>query len=353
MSQPQPALPSKSTREPSHLEPPSGQLRVLLVDAQASDRETVRTALQSAGMIPYEIFESASAAAALAELPSARPDAIVLDCRLPDQDGIALLEVLANQAPDAALIMLSGQGDEKTAVRAMKAGAADYLVKDQALRDPLHLDWAIYTAVYTKRLERENQRLLSALQSRNQELEKLNKRLWELSLTDELTGFHNRRYISARLEEELARCVRYHVPLSLVLMDLDHFKEVNDHYGHLEGDRVLREVSRVVRESLRDTDLAGRFGGEEFLLVLTNTDLVGAESFSNRIRERLAHHDFSRPGYPLRMTASFGIAAFSTTCGSAADLLHAADQNLYVAKGQGRNRVVATLPAPPGKSASP
>jgi diguanylate cyclase (GGDEF)-like protein len=331
--------------EPTLIEPPSGTLRVLVIDGSVEDRKTVREALHLAGTASYEVLESPTAAEALAQLPDSQPDAVIFDYPPPDQGDGVLLEELSRRAPDAALLVLASHGDEKTAVGAMKAGASDYLVKEQALRAPMHLDWAIYMAVYTKRLARENLRLVQALRARNEELETLNKRLWELSLIDELTGFFNRRYISSRLEEEISRCARYHIPLSLVLMDLDHFKEVNDHFGHLEGDRVLRETAGRVQKSLRDTDLAGRFGGEEFLLILTNTEIHGAASFCNRIREQLEQHTFTRPGGEIRVTGSFGVASYGPGCTSAAELLHTADQNLYLAKGQGRNRVVAG-PAP-------
>jgi diguanylate cyclase (GGDEF)-like protein len=328
------------------VEPPAGRLRVLMIDASASDRQAVRDTLDHAGSLRYEVQECGQIADAWPLLDHLRPDAVILESRLPDGDFVAALERLAQEHPDAALLVLTRHGDEKTAVRAMKAGAVDYLLKDQALADPMHLDWAIFTAVYTKRLERENARLLEALRERNRELEELNRKLWELSLTDDLTGFFNRRYITSRLEEELARSIRYRVPLSVVMVDLDNFKQVNDRHGHQAGDQVLKDVANLFRGSLRDTDLAGRYGGEEFLLILTNTDVQGAEAFCNRLRHRLERQPIPLGEHTLQLTASFGIAEYAPESGTAEEIIRLADQHLYAAKALGRNRVVAAVPKP-------
>ena len=320
---------------------PVAQLRVLLADESGPDRLLMRTALTRSGQAQYELFEAAEAAAALQSATSHRLDAILLDDRLPGADVNACLESLAKQLEDVAILMITGQGDVEVAVRALKAGAADYLIKDDVLRNPAHLDRAVRRAIYAKRLERENQRLMKTLRDRNQELERLNRRLWEMSHTDVLTGFYNRRFITSRLEEEIARSHRYHLPLSVVLSDLDHFKEINDHYGHLVGDQVLQTVGQLFRNGLRDTDLIGRYGGEEFMLILTNTERSGAAAFCNRLRESLERTPIAvADGAIIHLTASFGVADYSVGNAAAQDLLRIADQNLYLAKAQGRNRVV-------------
>jgi diguanylate cyclase (GGDEF)-like protein len=328
----------------------TGELCVLILDESSADRFQIRTALVRQGTARYHVYECADCQEARDLVLRHRPDAVLLDNRLPGHtgpgsDGITCMQELAHNQPDAAFIIITRQGDEATAVRAMKAGATDYLVKDQVLYDPVRIDRAVQAAVYTKRLERENQHILETLRQRNLELERLNKKLWDLSHTDDLTGYFNRRYITSRLEEEIARSVRYELPLSIVLMDLDHFKAINDTYGHLAGDRALQTVAHLVRAALRDTDLIGRFGGEEFLLILTNTELPGAEAFCNRLRERLQHHPIYLGETVLCMTASFGVSAVGPTRNTSLELLRTADQNLYRAKAEGRNRVVAGPPA--------
>ncbi|MER3414941.1 MAG: diguanylate cyclase response regulator [Gemmataceae bacterium] len=316
-------------------------INLLLVDDSREDRTLIRTLLAHHSAARYEIVEGNSAADAYRLAHSFRPDAVILDYRLPGEDGLTCLERLIQECGEAAYIILTGQGDEAAAVRALKAGAADYLVKDHVLRDPGFLDRAVRAAVHTRRLERENARLLETLRLRNQELELLNQKLWELSHTDELTGHFNRRYITARLEEEVARSARYGTPLSIVLADVDHFKRINDMFGHLVGDQALKAVANLFRSCQRDTDLIGRFGGEEFLLILTNTDLAGAEQFCNRLREQLARTPLPVGDRILHLTASFGIAQYGPDCPSLHALLRQADSNLYAAKAAGRNRVVA------------
>lgn len=156
---------------------------------------------------------------------------------------------------------------------------------------------------------------------------------------DALTGLHCRRHFDKRLREEMDRVERYGMPLSMVLLDIDHFKRVNDTRGHQVGDMVLRQTAEILRRTLRLSDYSARFGGEEFCLLLPDTDAVGAMVQAERLRKAFAEHIFTTGGEPLRLTASFGVAE---TCAENRDtpqaLLHAADSALYSAKNSGRNR---------------
>jgi diguanylate cyclase (GGDEF)-like protein len=159
------------------------------------------------------------------------------------------------------------------------------------------------------------------------------------ALVDGLTGLANRRQCEETLASELARLERFGGPLAVVVADLDWFKDVNDRYGHPSGDAVLREFAQLLRETIRDIDLAGRWGGEEFLLVLPGTDLAGGARVAERIRVALAGRIvLSADGSPLPVTASFGVAA-TPSASTAAELFSAADAALYEAKRNGKNRV--------------
>jgi len=157
---------------------------------------------------------------------------------------------------------------------------------------------------------------------------------------DPLTGLDNRREMYTRLEQELARARRYGEPLAVVMLDIDHFKAVNDHYGHQAGDAVLQELAQRLLQQARKADLVARYGGEEFLLILPRTDLAAAGVFAERLRERIAGRPFGTPAGELSIQVSIGVAAYPDQAADSDSLIRAADTALYSAKQQGRNRVV-------------
>ncbi len=181
------------------------------------------------------------------------------------------------------------------------------------------------------------------------ELQRLNKQLQEsmgiehhLARTDPLTGVPNRRFLDETVEAEYARARRYEQPLSVVMADVDHFKDVNDKYGHAAGDDALRSVARLARESCRQVDVVGRCGGDEFLFVLPATNLEDATRFAERFRRRLADSLLpNSAGDPVRVTVSLGVAQWDTeTMEDPASLVRQADRIMYVAKALGRNRTM-------------
>jgi len=172
------------------------------------------------------------------------------------------------------------------------------------------------------------------------------------NITDPLTHIYNRRYLERRLHEEFDRAQRYSTPFSLLLIDIDHFKRINDSYGHQVGDRVLCHLSKQLQKSLRPSDIVARFGGEEFVILAPNTDLEVARGLGERLRQFIERHDLvldpessQTPG--IKLTVSIGISDSQNGCRTPKELLHQADQALYHAKNQGRNRVAQASPQAP------
>lgn len=174
----------------------------------------------------------------------------------------------------------------------------------------------------------------------------LENRLRELATTDGLTGLNNRRHFMDLTRNEIMRCRRHKASMSVAAIDCDHFKKVNDTYGHATGDFVLKEFARLVREQLREIDIVGRLGGEEFAIALVNTDLEGARIVSQRICDRIAEHLIVHGGHQFHFTVSIGLAEIDASEEDISNLLKRADRALYHAKDTGRNRVVADIDIP-------
>ncbi|MCA9531079.1 MAG: diguanylate cyclase [Myxococcales bacterium] len=162
--------------------------------------------------------------------------------------------------------------------------------------------------------------------------------IYRMTIVDGLTGAYNMRYFHEQLESELARAHRYDRPLALVMIDIDHFKRVNDEHGHLVGDRVLERVAKLVQDRLRPSDVFARYGGEEFVILLPETDLTGAQTFADQIRKKLAQGPLEAGATTVAVTASFGVAEREAGAGATTLLTHA-DACLYEAKAAGRNTV--------------
>ena len=175
-------------------------------------------------------------------------------------------------------------------------------------------------------------------------LKKANEKLKHLTITDSLTGLYNRRYLMRRLHSEFARSKRYHTPLSVLMIDVDHFKQLNDTYGHPGGDYILKEISDLVSSRARGHDVVARYGGEELTLILPQTKADAAHMLAETLRQKICHHAFQLPDHPdtFQTTISIGIACYPLIDVSDHEtLLEQADQALYRAKSAGRNCVVA------------
>lgn len=254
-------------------------------------------------------------------------DLCLVDCQLPDGQGIEFADMLKQAGLSIPCILVTGMGRDSLAAEALRRGYYDCLPKHEINRAVLPR--SIWTAL-------ERARMLL-------EIEEATRRISDLSARDKVTGLWNRHRLDERLQEEFSRSRRYSTPLTIGFCDLDHFKSVNDTYGHAVGDQVLRSAAEMMKTALRQTDFIGRYGGEEFCLVFTNTELQDAVLCCERIRERLAGERFPlEGGGSFSITASFGVSQRLLSHEDAAGLLSDVDKALYRAKAEGRNRVYLT-----------
>ena len=282
---------------------------------------------------------------------------VIADQIMPGMKGVELLEIVDRRLPTTTKILLTGQAGLDAVIEAInRAHLNHYIGKPW---DETALLLAVENLLRTYRLVNENQHLIASLQSKNQallemnreleakiherthELAEANTRLAQLAVTDGLTGLYNHRHFHERLTLEVERSQRSGLPLSLLMLDVDHFKQFNDTFGHPAGDEVLRQLSRVLADARRANDVVARYGGEEFAVILVDTPKFTAAKVAERVRERINSHDFSEAAPRAgKLSASIGVATFPDDGADAETLVRSADTALYVAKRAGRNRVV-------------
>ncbi|HXE58061.1 MAG TPA: diguanylate cyclase [Gemmatimonadales bacterium] len=297
-------------------------VRVLLVDDDEEDFLLTRDLFRQIDAGRYVVEWAASYDEGLAAVSRQEHDVCLIDYRLGPANGLDLLREAIRRGVHTPLILLTGQGDHEVDVQAMKEGAADYLIKGRV--DAPLLERSVRYAI-------ERARTLAALR--------------ELAIRDELTGLYNRREMCRLLKEEVARCWRYAEPMALVMIDIDHFKAVNDTFGHQAGDEVLRWIARLLRQNLRSVDQPARYGGEELAVILPEMTDPHALEMAERLRQVVAAEPFrfvTPAGGPVEIpiTISLGVAYLPDDADSDDGLIAAADAALYEAKRRGRNQAV-------------
>jgi diguanylate cyclase (GGDEF)-like protein len=271
-----------------------------------------------------EPFTAQSLADALRLHKEARPDLVLLDVMMPHVDGYKLAQMFKRAATFVPIILLTALEDIDSKRRGLSAGADEFLTKPV---NALELQIRMSSMLRIKRLA--------------DELEKVNKELAELATIDPLTQVANRRAVEQRLAHEFQRARRYKHPFTVILVDIDHFKSVNDKYGHPVGDKVLIEVAAAIRQSTRNTDMVARFGGEEFIVLAPETPAAAGGLVAERIRQSISHTTSTKSDQGLpTVTASLGVASTELALATETELVARADQSLYRAKHEGRNRVV-------------
>lgn len=298
------------------------QIRVLVADDSAVSRKLVEQTLSEKR---YSLVFAKSGHETVALFAEYHPALVIADWIMPDLTGIEICKHIRSktQASYTYIILLTGKSEKESVVEGLAAGADDYLTK------PFHPEELIARVGVGLRIM-ELQR----------EIEVKNAMLQELALTDPLTGLPNRRAIEAWAARQLNGAARHGFSFWVALADLDHFKAVNDTYGHDAGDTVLKTFSQLLKSKSRRSEICGRIGGEEFLFVLTHATKEDAIRVIERVRAELEATKFNFNGESVTVTASFGIASFVGT--QAPDfnrLVAQADLALYSAKRLGRNRV--------------
>lgn len=290
--------------------------KVLVIDDSLDIHRLIKIRLAKESFELVEAYDGGSGLAMAREL---KPSAILLDVDLPDCDGFSVCVALKEDPTtvNIPVVFLTGAASTEEKVRGLEIGAIDYVTKPF---DSFELIARVRAALRTSYL-----------------LELLSQK----AMIDGLTGLWNRSYLDSQLYIQLTAARRREAPLACIMADIDHFKSINDTYGHHCGDEILREVAKVLSEQCRVDDIVCRFGGEEFSILLPNTKLDDAQAIAERLRHEIEQMPISYRNHSIQITCSFGVADLRSSI--PLSLIELADQALYQAKNRGRNQVVVHL----------
>jgi two-component system, cell cycle response regulator len=311
-------------------------IKVLVADDDASIRSLVQAVLEEDG---YVVRTAADGEEALHIFGEFVPDLVITDQRMPGLSGLELLAEVRARNPLTNVVIMTSYASLENAISALKQGAYDYLLKPFESLDLI--TYSAARAVTHVRLMREKEELLESLRAKNEELHIINEQLSDQALKDALTGLYNHRFAQEAVTAGIEHAKANKRPISALFVDVDHFKQYNDTYGHQQGDRVLSSIGAVLKKSCRPRDIAARWGGEEFIILLPDTDIPGAISRAERLRTAVSELGDSgrhtQPGGVL--SVSIGVASLPEHADGADGLLFQADSALYEAKRAGRNTV--------------
>lgn len=296
--------------------------KILVVDDSLIGRRLVEATLS---LREYPVILADSGQQAIKLFAKHKPAVVITDWMMPDLNGIELCQRIRLNPQHAYtyIIMLTANSETENIVKGLNAGADEYLTK------PFNHEELLARVAVGVRITALHRQILDK-----------NRQLQQLATTDELTGLPNRRAIADWAATQLSAATRHQFPLWVAIADLDHLKHVNDTYGHEAGDAVLKRFAEILKTNLRNSNICGRIGGDEFLMVLTHVDQAGARTAIERICAELQTQRFNFGGEGVTVAASFGIAGFNPQQGQDFDRLVAqADVALYSAKRQGRNQV--------------
>jgi diguanylate cyclase (GGDEF)-like protein len=307
----------------------NSNINVLIVDDDLSVRNTMDEYIANAG---FSTLAAASAEEALELIEKNNFAVVITDIRLPGLGGLELTKVI-KQKNGSDVIVVTGYSDDYSYEEAINIGASDFVIKPVRLEELL---LRLRRVLKERQLSSERTRMMQKLQ--------------KLATTDGLTKLYNSRSFYSQLELEVDRYNRYKHPLSLLLLDIDNFKDFNDNFGHLEGDKVLVRFSQIIKSCLRTNDSAYRYGGEEFTVILPETNGDEAKTVAQRIRSSLETEKFKPiPDKNAKITISIGVTQYFPKEELSA-FIRRADKAMYLSKKNGRNRVTVLLAEPPETS---
>ncbi|MEC4892981.1 MAG: diguanylate cyclase [Oscillatoria sp. PMC 1051.18] len=305
---------------------------ILVVDDLNQNLQVIGEILEKQG---YETTFATNGKQALTRIKSADPDLILLDLMMPEMNGLEVCQIIKKdlQFKELPIVFLTASDEKTNLIQAFEFGAVDYVTK------PFHVPELLARVRNHLELKQTRDQLKKVLEQQKHLIAKLEK----LATTDPLTGILNRRHFLNIAAKELSRYHRYNCGFSLLMLDLDHFKRINDTYGHSMGDEVLKAMTEAVLKSLRKADSFGRFGGEEFAILLPETNLETAREVAERIRQTITKLTITPPNQLVQITVSIGVTTCKMKDESLEVLLQRADKALYQAKNLGRDRVVTHL----------
>lgn len=298
---------------------PSKQaIKILLIEDDSLTSEVIEESLLSVG---YSVKTANSADQGQEIIEDWEPVLVITDQDMPGSSGIDLLCDLRKRENYVTVIFVSGRRDTKLVVRALQEGADDYIEKPFRVPELLA---RIEVALRNNEMHRE--------------LAKKNELLEAMVEVDDLTGLYNMRSIYDKVDKEIARGRRKSSGIAIVMMDMDHFKSVNDNNDHLFGSFVLAEVGAIIKDTIREYDFGARYGGDEFLMCLTEIDAEGAQKFCERLRKNVEAYSFNDGSRSIKLTCSIGVALMINEYNlDARELVRQADHALYESKEKGRN----------------
>jgi two-component system, cell cycle response regulator len=304
---------------------PDQAITILSVDDADEDFALIENLLHEHPQI--RLVRKKNIATALQALKEHHFDLIFLDYALPDGTGLDFIQETVTNGVEIPVVVITGQGDEMIASQIIQAGAYDYLPKGR-IRE-LSLIRVIANTLEKARLKKE--------------IKNAQEKMAHMSLRDELTGLYNRRYFNTAIKSEVARAKRYDRDLVLGIMDLDHFKKINDTYGHPAGDVALAAIGTLLKDLFRQSDILCRYGGEEFAVILPDTQTDEARVVCERFRENVSKYQFKYKEIDFRLTISIGITCFTQNGDSkyVDEFVARADRALYQGKNEGRNKVIS------------
>ncbi len=313
------------------------KLRLLVVENDPALRRVLENTMGEAG---HTVFTASDGKEGLELALGLRPQLIITEWAMPEMDGINFCKVLRQTKAGRRVyvLILSDSDDDQKLIEAFEAGADDYIVKPF---DPMVLGARLRAGQRVIQLQDEIELDRQDIRRIATELAVSNQRLQQVALTDPLTGVSNRRFAMERLDQEWAAANRSGHPLSCLVIDVDHFKQVNDTYGHDIGDEVLKLTAETLKRSSRVQDTVSRVGGEEFLVICPDTDATAAHQCADRLRKAVAAAAMVAGGFTIQVTISIGVATRDKTMADPDALTKLADRAVYQAKRAGRNRTVA------------